>query len=174
MSPSSFKKLLPTNYFFTNHIYLIYMYKIYDILYNFVYIYICIKYIIFYTSSYTCIKQVRQTPEEGWRTHQRKRWGNNNKDEDNSPKTLNDKKKAFLCCCCLRGMFISFAHNYVISATPTKYFNLIFCWVGSKYSHSVSEWTRVIWQWNSSLHSGIEPLHQMLYRFIHMLLLFGG
>ena len=35
--------------------------------------------------------QVRQTPEEGWRTYRPKRCGNNNKDEDNSPKTLNDK-----------------------------------------------------------------------------------
>ena len=34
---------------------------------------------------------VRQTPEEGRRTYQPKRWGNNNKDKDNSPKTLNDK-----------------------------------------------------------------------------------
>ena len=36
--------------------------------------------------------QVRQTPEEGWRTYRPKRRGNNNKDEDNSPKTLHDKK----------------------------------------------------------------------------------
>ena len=35
--------------------------------------------------------RVRQTPEEGRRTYQPKRYGNNNKDEDNSPKTLNDK-----------------------------------------------------------------------------------
>ena len=35
--------------------------------------------------------QVRQTPEEGWRTCRLKHWGNNNKDEVNSPKTLNDK-----------------------------------------------------------------------------------
>ena len=37
--------------------------------------------------------QVRQTPEEGWRSYQPKHCGNNNKDEDNSPKTLNDIKK---------------------------------------------------------------------------------
>ena len=37
--------------------------------------------------------QVRQTPEEGWRTYRLKRCGNNNKDEDNSPKTLNDKNQ---------------------------------------------------------------------------------
>ena len=36
--------------------------------------------------------QVRQTPEEGWRTYRSKCCENNNKDEDNSPKTLNDKK----------------------------------------------------------------------------------
>ena len=35
--------------------------------------------------------QVRQTPEESWRTYRLKRCENNNKDEDNSPKTLNDK-----------------------------------------------------------------------------------
>ena len=36
--------------------------------------------------------RVRQeTPEEGRRTHQPKRYEYNNKDEDNSPKTLNDK-----------------------------------------------------------------------------------
>ena len=37
--------------------------------------------------------QVRQTPEEGWRTYRPKCCGNNNKDEDNSLKNLNDKKK---------------------------------------------------------------------------------
>ena len=35
--------------------------------------------------------QVRQTPEEGWRTYRLKHCGNNNKDEDNSLKTFNDK-----------------------------------------------------------------------------------
>ena len=35
--------------------------------------------------------QVRQTPEESWRTYQQKRCENNNKNEDNSPKTLNYK-----------------------------------------------------------------------------------
>ena len=37
--------------------------------------------------------QVRQTPEEGWRTYRLKRYGNNNEDEDNSPKTRNDKNQ---------------------------------------------------------------------------------
>ena len=37
--------------------------------------------------------QVRQTPEEGWRTYQPKHCENNNKDEDNSPKTFNDKNR---------------------------------------------------------------------------------
>ena len=37
--------------------------------------------------------RVRQTPEEGRRTYQPKRFGNNNKDEDNSPKNLNDKNQ---------------------------------------------------------------------------------
>ena len=37
--------------------------------------------------------QVRQTPEEGRRTYQTKRYGNNNKDEDNSLKNLNDKNE---------------------------------------------------------------------------------
>ena len=35
--------------------------------------------------------QVRQTPEEGWRTYQLNHCGNNNKDEDNTLKTLHDK-----------------------------------------------------------------------------------
>ena len=35
--------------------------------------------------------RVRQTPEEGRRTHRPKRCGTNNKDEDNGQKTLNDK-----------------------------------------------------------------------------------
>ena len=37
--------------------------------------------------------RVRQTPEEGQRTHRPKRCGNNNKDVDNSPKTLNDNNQ---------------------------------------------------------------------------------
>ena len=40
--------------------------------------------------------QVRQTPEEGWRTYPLKHCRNNNNDKDNSPKTLNDKNKFFL------------------------------------------------------------------------------
>ena len=36
--------------------------------------------------------QVRQTPEEVWRTYQLKCRGNNYKDKDNSPKTLNNIK----------------------------------------------------------------------------------
>ncbi len=35
--------------------------------------------------------RVWQTPEEGQRTYQPKRYRNNNKNEDNSLKTLNDK-----------------------------------------------------------------------------------
>ena len=35
--------------------------------------------------------RIQQTPEEGRRTYQQKRYGNNNKDEDNSLKTLNNK-----------------------------------------------------------------------------------
>ena len=39
-------------------------------------------------SSKFCVgSQIRQTPEEGWRTYRPKHCGNN-KDEDNSPKTL--------------------------------------------------------------------------------------
>ena len=34
---------------------------------------------------------VRQTPEEGRKTYQRKSFENNSKDEDDRPKTLNDK-----------------------------------------------------------------------------------
>ena len=37
--------------------------------------------------------RVRQTPEEGRRTHWPKRCGNNNKDKGNSPKTFNDKNQ---------------------------------------------------------------------------------
>ena len=40
--------------------------------------------------------QVRQTPEEGWRTHQLKCCEYNNKDEENSPKTLNIKNQQTL------------------------------------------------------------------------------
>ena len=43
------------------------------------------------SSKFRVGSQVRQRPEEGWRTYQPKRCGNNNKYEDNSPKTLNDK-----------------------------------------------------------------------------------
>ena len=48
------------------------------------------------SSKFRVGSQVRQTPEEGWRTYRPKRCGNNNKDEDNSPKTLNDKKHQVL------------------------------------------------------------------------------
>ena len=45
-------------------------------------------------SSKFCVgSRVRQTPEEGRRTYQPKRYGNNNKDEDNSPKNLHDKNQ---------------------------------------------------------------------------------
>ena len=39
------------------------------------------------------VPQVQQTPEEGRRTYQPKRYRNNNNDKDNSPKTLNDKNQ---------------------------------------------------------------------------------
>ena len=47
--------------------------------------------IIVRSSKFHVGSQVRQTPEEGWRTYRPKRCGYNNKDEDNSLKTLNDK-----------------------------------------------------------------------------------
>ena len=37
--------------------------------------------------------RLRQTPEEGWRTYQPKRWGNKNRYEDDNPKTFYDLKK---------------------------------------------------------------------------------
>ena len=40
--------------------------------------------------------RVRQTPEEGRRTHWPKHGENNNKDEDNSLKNLNDKNKLYV------------------------------------------------------------------------------
>ena len=43
------------------------------------------------SSKFRVGSRVRQTPKEGRRTYQPKRYGNNNEDEDNSPKTLNDK-----------------------------------------------------------------------------------
>ena len=49
------------------------------------------------SSKFRVGSRVRQTPEEGQRTHRAKRCGNNNKDEDNSPKTLNDNKSCQIC-----------------------------------------------------------------------------
>ena len=48
------------------------------------------RFFFFIISKFREGSQVRQTPEEGWRTYRPKRFGNN-KDEDNTPKTLNDK-----------------------------------------------------------------------------------
>ena len=48
--------------------------------------------------------RVRQTPEEGQKTYQPKRYKYNNKDEDNSPKTLNDKN---LDCCLEKSVSVS-------------------------------------------------------------------
>ena len=43
-------------------------------------------------SSKFCVEfRVRQTPEEGWRTYQPKRWEYGNKDEDNSLKAQIDR-----------------------------------------------------------------------------------
>ncbi len=47
------------------------------------------------SSKFRKCSRVRQTPEEGRRTYQSKRYGNIIKDVDNSPKTLNDKNHQF-------------------------------------------------------------------------------